>query len=128
MNTLPQRNPQRLAGPSHGYEVVLGVVSALAGAGIGLAVGAIPGAIVGLVIGAAMGAAMGWVAGTRSHIDSARNERLDREIGVIDGDIGAPGLKHPPAKIGAFSREVSGAGSASEGERQAEGPMEPPPR
>lgn len=110
----------------HGYEAATGIAVGLAGAGIGGAMAGPPGAVVGLLIGGALGASAGWVAMLRGKIDTERETRRDREIGVIGGDLGAPGLQHPPSKIGAFSREASGAGSAAEPE-QAEGPIQPPP-
>jgi hypothetical protein len=108
------------------YEASAGVVGAITGAGLGGIFAGPAGAAAGAVVGAAMGAATGWAVEMRSKDEAVRDHRLDREIGVVDGDIGAPGLAHPPAEIGAFSREVSGAGSARE-TAQAEGPMEAPP-
>jgi hypothetical protein len=108
------------------YEVSAGAVGAVAGAGFGGIFAGPAGAAAGAVVGAAMGAATGWAVEMRAKDEAVRDQRLDREIGVVDGDIGAPNLQHPPVRIGAFSREVSGAGSAAE-TPQAEGPMPAPP-
>lgn len=108
------------------YEMSAGAVGAVAGAGFGGIFAGPAGAAAGAVVGAAMGAATGWAVEMRAKDEAVRDRRLDREIGVVDGEIGAPNLQHPPARIGAFSREVSGAGSV-EATAQAEGPMQPPP-
>jgi outer membrane lipoprotein SlyB len=108
------------------YEMSAGAVGAIAGASFGGIFAGPAGAAAGAVVGAAMGAATGWAVEMRAKDEAVRDHRLDREIGVTDGDIGVPGLQHPPAKIGAFSREVSGASSVAEAP-QAEGPMQAPP-
>lgn len=103
----------------------------LAGAAAGAAVGAVAGAIAGpagIVVGAVAGAAAGVVAREGLAADlrdkAAVDKQLDKEIGVTEGDLGAPNLKHPPAKVGAYSASSSGGGG---GERHpAEGPIEPP--
>jgi len=126
MATFEHSKTGRLPARPHGYEAAAGGLGALAGAGLGLAVAGPPGAIAGIFIGGAIGACTGWVAHNKNDVDEVRDERRDREIGVIDGDLGVPGLEHPPSRIGAFSREASGAGSVTETKR-AEGPIEPPP-
>ena len=108
------------------YEVSAGVVGAIAGASFGGIFAGPAGAAAGAVVGAAMGAATGWAVEMHAKDEAVRDRRLDREIGVVGGEIGVPGLQHPPARIGAFSREVSGAGSVEEAP-QAEGPMQAPP-
>jgi hypothetical protein len=35
--------------------------------------------------------------------DVARTRELDAVIGISGGDMGAPNLAHPPAKVGAYS-------------------------
>jgi hypothetical protein len=102
----------------------------------GVASGALAGAVVGSVagpVGAAAGAVVGGVAGALAaaamDIDSdrkvARDRKLDAEIGVSGGDLGAPNLKHPPAKTGAYSGASAGV-TSSDGEEPAEGPMQTP--
>jgi phage tail tape-measure protein len=97
---------------------------ALAGAALGAAAGP-PGMIAGAVIGGIAGAAAGAALDTASSREEARTRELDAEIGVTEGDLGAPNLKHPPAKVGAYSGASSGA-AASSGEEAAEGPMQTP--
>jgi hypothetical protein len=50
---------------------------------------------------------------------------LDDEIGVSGGELGAPNLEHPPAKVGAYSGTSAGVSSEG-GEQPAEGPMQTP--
>jgi hypothetical protein len=102
--------------------------------------GAASGAIVGSVVGAAAGPAgvaagaviggiAGALAGEALHEEAAerteRTRELDATIGVTEGDLGAPNLRHPPANVGAYSAASSGAGSTGE-EEPAEGPFQPP--
>ena len=101
----------------------------------GIAGGAITGAVLGAIAGpagAAAGAIVGGIAGAAAAIavdDEAARQRehahqLDVDIGVEEGEIGAPGLKHPPARIGAFSSGSMGAGGETAAS-PAEGPMQP---
>ena len=63
----------------------------------------------------------------RSHLAAAAHDReLDEEIGVMGGDLGAPNLKHPPAKVGAYSTAATGTGASGGGSEPAEGPMQIP--
>ena len=106
------------------------VVHELEGAAAGAAVGAVAGLIAGPA-GAAVGAAIGAAAGAVAEAVVERDQELDREhdaelddiIGVTSGEIGAPNLKHPPAKIGAYSASSMGVSSGG-GRASAEGPME----
>jgi hypothetical protein len=50
------------------------------------------------------------------------DQELDETIGVTEGSMGAPNLKHPPAKVGAYSRAASGGGSP-EANTPAQGPI-----
>ena len=104
-----------------------GLVGAAAGAGMGGIAAGPPGLIAGLCAGSAMGAAAAWAAFGGASEDADRDSQLDIDIGVHGPDLGAPGLKHPPVKVGAFSGEVSGAASTGEDEVQADGPILPPP-
>jgi hypothetical protein len=72
-----------------------------------------------------VGAVGGAVLDTQAAESAERDSKLDEEIGVIGGEIGAPNLKHPPARIGAYSSASAGAGSSSDG-TPAEGPMSEP--
>jgi predicted amino acid dehydrogenase len=109
-------------------EVEDGAAGALAGAAMGAIAGP-PGAIAGAVVGAIAGAVTG-VAMERDAAERAAEEReLDREIGVNGGELGAPNLKHPQAKVGAYSAASAGAGDGeATDEEPAEGPIQPPPK
>jgi hypothetical protein len=99
------------------------------GAAGGAVVGAIGGAIAGPA-GVVAGAVLGGLAGAAAENAleeedlqrDSRSRELDAEIGVTDGDLGAPNLEHPPARIGAYSAASAGAGQASHA--PAEGPMQ----
>jgi hypothetical protein len=102
----------------------------------GAAGGAVAGAIVGALGGpggSVTGAVLGGVAGAvaeraieiEQERESAHQRELDAAIGVSEGELGAPNLKHPPAKIGAYSVASSG-GASGAGSAPAEGPMVPP--
>jgi hypothetical protein len=107
------------------HQVQGGAVGALSGAGLGLVAGGPAGAIAGVIIGGGLGALTAWAIDANSAEARWHDRQLDADIGVTDGDLGSPNLEHPPAKIGAFSREVSGAGTSVE-VRDAEGPITPP--
>lgn len=101
---------------------------AVAGAVGGAAIGSIagpPGAVVGAVIGAAAGALAGLALDGSEHDEEAESTKLDDEIGINGGEIGASNLKHPPARVGAYSGASAGAGGSAEDE-PAEGPMQKP--
>ena len=102
--------------------------------------GAASGAIVGAVVGAAAGragvaagAVLGGIAGALAGAvldqdaseHAARTRELDAAIGVTEGDLGAPNLKHPPATIGAYSAASVGESRSGNGE-PAEGPIQSP--
>ena len=105
------------------------VKHAAEGAAGGAAVGAVAGLMAGPV-GVAVGAALGAVAGAVAEavvenekaIDRAHDAVLDDIIDVTSGEMGAPNLKHPPAKIGAYS--AASMGISSGGGAPAEGPFE----
>ena len=108
-------------------ELVREAETGVAGAVAGAAVGAIAGPP-GIAAGAAIGAVAGAIAGRALEVDSARqaaHEReLDAEIGVTEGTLGAPNLKHPPAERGAYS--AASAGVTGDGGQPAEGPIQVP--
>jgi outer membrane lipoprotein SlyB len=117
---------QRYRRRRRGYEVTLGLLGALGGGGLGLVVAGTAGLGVGIVLGGAAAALGAWATQRQEQEMAERDSQLDIEIGVDDGDIGVPGLEHPPAKVGAFSKEVSGAGSSTE-VTPASGPFLRPP-
>jgi phage tail tape-measure protein len=85
---------------------------ALVGAVVGAAAGP-AGAVAGALIGGLAGAVVGAVLDEEASKRTARTRELDAEIGVTGGDIGAPNLKHPPAKVGAYSAAAAGASPSS---------------
>lgn len=103
----------------------LGVGAACAGA-VGAIAAGIPGAVVGAVIGSVMGGMTAWALRSGTEDEATRDSQLDVDIGVTSGDLGVEGLKHPPAKIGAFSKEAAGAGGSTE-PHSASGPFLRPP-
>jgi hypothetical protein len=106
------------------HEAEGAAAGAVAGAVVGAAAGP-PGAIAGAILGGAAGAMAGRAMDAQASADMAHTCELDAEIGVSEGDIGAPNLKHPPAEIGAYSSASAGAGVPEE-EAPAEGPLQPP--
>jgi hypothetical protein len=101
---------------------------AASGAMAGTVVGAMagpPGMVAGAIIGAAAGAMAGAVLDTEAAERAARTRELDAAIGVSGGNIGAPNLQHPPAKVGAFSGASVGAATSTT-DAPAEGPMQSP--
>jgi hypothetical protein len=97
---------------------------ALAGALVGAAAGP-PGAIAGAILGGAAGAMAGGAMDGQAVADAAHTRQLDATIGVSGGEMGAPNLEHPPARIGAYSSASVGVGASSD-EAPAEGPLEVP--
>lgn len=120
-------NEHHMAARRHRFEAAGGALGALGGAGLGALAAGPPGAILGALIGAAAGASAGF-AHESATLEKAQHEReLDAQIGVSGGDIGVPGLKHPPVKVGAFSAEASGAASSGMEPETSNGPILPPP-
>jgi hypothetical protein len=82
------------------------------------------------VAGAVIGGVAGAVAASALEKDAVRksaHERdLDAEIGVTGGNLGAPNLKHPPARVGAYSPASAGVAPSDDDEEPAEGPMPAP--
>ena len=109
----------------HEREIEGGGGGAIAGAAIGSLAGP-PGAAVGAVIGAVAGAIVGSVYEDDAAAKAEEDRKLDEAVGVSGGELGAPNLKHPPAKVGAYSGASSGAGSAGGEEEPADGPMQTP--
>jgi hypothetical protein len=114
----PHRHPLHEAGGAAG--------GALAGAAVGAIAGP-AGVAAGAVIGGVVGAIVAKVADEEAERVSAHEGELDDEIGVTSGSLGAPNLKHPPAKRGTFSAASSGGGSGGGGDdASSEGPMTKP--
>jgi outer membrane lipoprotein SlyB len=79
------------------HEAEAGAVGALGGAVVGCAAG-LPGALVGAIVGAIAGAMAGAAIDSDGVDRAARTRRLDAEIGITGGDLGAPRLQHPPGR------------------------------
>lgn len=103
--------------------VALGVAGALCGALLG-SMAALPGAIAGAVMGGIVGALAAAPFHDAELISGSRDDKMDVALGIYDGDVGAPNLEHPPAKVGAFSAASSGAESLTD-HAPVEGPMFP---
>jgi hypothetical protein len=109
------------------HEAEAGAAGAIIGAVLGSIAGP-PGAAVGAVLGAAAGALTGNAIDSGKAADTTEETKLDGEIGVSGGELGAPNLEHPPAKIGAFSGGSMGssAGTESDNDEPDEGPKYTP--
>src|SRR5450631_3927936 len=113
---IPSEKPVRRSKHSHLAHDAEGAAS---GAVVGAAVGAMagpPGMVAGALIGAAAGALAAEAMGAESARQAAHTAELDEEIGVSGGDLGAPNLKHPPAKVGAYSAAAAGVAATGGGE------------
>jgi hypothetical protein len=128
MRNRNYRVHRSMAAPIAMAEVPLGVVAGAALGAFAGPVGIVAGAIGGSIVGAIL--AIGH--NRQIHLEALEEERVDRELGVIGGDIGAPNLRHPPPSAGGLyhksSLGIGGTGGgygAGEGV-VAEGPMNPP--
>lgn len=107
----------------HEREAELGLAGAVAGAAVGLIAGP-PGAAVGAVVGAIGGVVAGAAAARAAEAEASIDRELDDEIGINGEGLGAPGLEHPPARIGAYSSGSAGGGAPTS--TPAEGPLSAP--
>jgi phage tail tape-measure protein len=107
------------------HEAEGGASGALAGGVFGAAAGPV-GAAAGAVLGGVAGAIIGAGLDEGASRQAARTRELDAELGVSEGELGAPNLEHPPAKVGSYSAASTGAGSSAGGDQPAEGPMQAP--
>lgn len=116
------RNPRkRLAHEAEG---------AASGAFVGTVVGAAagpPGMVAGAILGSAAGAVTAAVLDIDASWNAAETRALDEELGISGGELGAPNLEHPPARIGAYSAASAGASPPSL-PVPAEGPLQLPER
>jgi hypothetical protein len=101
-------------------------VDALAGAAAGAAMGALAGPP-GIVAGAVIGGAIGTAAGVGLHIghveEDRKQEQLDRDIGVIGGNIGEAPPDAPKSERGVFHAASLGIGGGG-GSVPSEGVMQ----
>jgi hypothetical protein len=104
-------------------EVPLGVAAGAALGSFAGPVGVLAGAIGGSIVGAVL--AIGH--NRQIEIEGLEEERIDRELGISGGTIGAPNLRHPPPSIGGLYHASSlGVGHArNDDEIVAEGPINP---
>lgn len=96
------------------------VTGALAGAAAGSLAGP-PGIAAGAVIGVAAGAITGLALADDAGRRQEEEARLDQEIGVTEGNLGAARPDQPPASLGTYSGV-----SAGTGERPTPAPSEGP--
>ena len=89
------------------------------------AIGGPVGAVIGAIAGGAVGALATECVAAGDAVKSRNDRKLDKEIGVSEGELGAPNLEHPPATRGLYS--AGAAGVSSEGGEVAEGPILVPP-
>ena len=98
----------------------------IVGAITGLATGALGGPI-GALAGGWLGSAIGTFTGVALDEEQSRvreaTAKLDADVGVIGGDIGAADPNAPPARIGAFSSGSAGVAPPRLG-GPSEGPMQ----
>jgi hypothetical protein len=128
MRTKKYRVQRSMAAPIAIAEVPLGV---MAGAALGAFAGPV-GIVAGAIGGSLVGAILAIGHNHQIHLEALEEERVDREIGVIGGDIGAPNLRHPAPRYGGLYHTSSlgfagtgGGYDAGEGV-VAEGPINPP--
>jgi outer membrane lipoprotein SlyB len=81
------------------HEAEGGAFGAIGGAVVGAGAG-LPGAIAGAVVGGIAGALAGAAVDSDGTDRDARTRELDAEIGVTEGDLGAPNLAHPRSRDG----------------------------
>jgi uncharacterized membrane protein len=98
------------------------LAAAIAGAATGVLAGP-PGIVAGAVIGGAIGAAARVAVHDTRIEHNAKEEKLDRDIGVIGGNIGEARADAPPARRGTFSASSLGLGAQAELE-PSEGPIQ----
>jgi hypothetical protein len=110
---------------SHILRDTEGIAGAMVAGGAMGAVAGPPGIVAGVILGGLAGAVAAVALEKDADREATRTRELDAEIGVSGGDLGAPGLKHPPAESGAYSAGAAGV-SSSGGDEPAEGPMQTP--
>ncbi len=110
------------------HEVEGAASGALAGGVLGAVAGP-PGAVAGALIGALAGALTGGALDDDDTEKGAADAELDAAIGVSGGELGAPNLDHPAAKVGAYSSSSTGTGGGGGGSGESEpsdGPFQTP--
>jgi hypothetical protein len=122
------RKRTRNAGSAQGPARTALTASVLSGVAAGAVAGSAAGpagVVTGVVVGGAMGAAAGKALDDQNADEAVRQAKLDREIGVTAGGLGAAKPGAPQARHGAFSASSSGAGGAEPENVPAEGGIVP---
>lgn len=101
----------------------MGVLSGMAAGAVAGSIAGPPGLITGALLGSAVGAIASIALGAHEVENLQRDEELDQDIGVINGDIGEARPDQPPTVIGAFSAATMGMGGGSE-MPPSEGPIQ----
>lgn len=118
-----QASPVIQAVPHGGVAAV--VLGALSGAAVGIYVGPI-GVAIGAVAGAFVGLFAAYGLDRLAHEQAVRDSKLDLELGITGGTLGAPGLSHPPPRIGSYSAASVGAAGDAFDHAPTEGPFGDP--
>jgi phage tail tape-measure protein len=87
------------------HEAEGGMAGAVAGASVGSIAGP-PGAVIGGVLGGIVGAAAAKILDEKAGELAEHERKLDDEIGVTSGEVGAPNLEHPPEANVAYAEEL----------------------
>lgn len=103
-DTRPSGVPVRWAWGPAAFGAVIG---ALGGMALGVLAGP-SGLLIGGLLGALGGAGIGDALSTIQDHASLHEERVDEELGIIDGNLGAASPDQPPAWIGAYSAGSAG--------------------
>ncbi len=92
----PKESPSVLGkNKARARRIEMGAVSgAIAGGAAGSIAGPV-GAAAGVVVGGAVGAVAGLAMADAAEVRHANAAKIDLEIGVTGGELGAPSLKHP---------------------------------
>ena len=117
-----RKTPAEATTLRHQHAAEASVGGALAGAALG-AIGGPPGAVAGAVIGGVIAAVATEVIEQDEDNRALHDKQLDEEIGVYGGELGAPNLKHPPARHGLYSAASAGVSSGPTDSAPAEGPL-----
>jgi hypothetical protein len=118
-DTRPSGVPARSAAAPAVFGAVVG---ALGGIALGFFAGPV-GMLVGGIIGAVGGAGLGDAVSTIEAHRGFHTERVDQELGVVDGNVGAASPDQEPALIGAYSMGSAGGAGLGHDTPPDEGPI-----
>jgi len=125
---LAEARATRLTRPSLLPLATEAIAGAAAGAATGVWCGPM-GAFIGAVIGSVMGLGTGIALGTSDRVRGSHEADLDRDLGVVGGEIGAgsaAGLEYPPAILGLYSAGSVASAFTGHDHAMSEGPMQEP--